>query len=53
VAEAPTTLLAELTDRVHSEFGFRLDPTHVALSGTCGKCSNDRQESDTPGDPNA
>jgi Fur family ferric uptake transcriptional regulator len=55
VAEAPTALLAELTDRVRGDFGFRLDPTHVALSGTCTKCANDRN--DTPqapsGEPNA
>jgi Fur family ferric uptake transcriptional regulator len=44
VTEAPTTLLAELTDRVDGEFGFRLDPTHVALSGTCATCANGRDE---------
>lgn len=57
VAEAPATLLAGLTEQVGRDFDFRLDPTHVALSGTCTKCANEREEHEhhpaTPGEPNA
>jgi Fur family ferric uptake transcriptional regulator len=39
VAEAPAGLLDALAGRLDTEFGFRLDATHVALSGTCRACA--------------
>jgi Fur family ferric uptake transcriptional regulator len=38
VIEQPTGLLARLTDDLRERCGFRLDATHLALSGTCGQC---------------
>jgi Fur family transcriptional regulator, ferric uptake regulator len=39
VAEVPTERLDELAGQLRTDFGFRLDATHVALSGTCAKCA--------------
>lgn len=36
--EAPTALLHDLTARLHDETGFRLDVSHLALSGLCRRC---------------
>jgi Fur family transcriptional regulator, ferric uptake regulator len=47
VAEAPAELLGELADRLRTAFEFRLDATHVALSGTCVQCG-DPQSGDRP-----
>ncbi|MFP5020861.1 Fur family transcriptional regulator [Pseudonocardia phyllosphaerae] len=49
VDEAPTELMAEVERRTRSEYGFRLDATHVALSGTCTDCV---AEHGAPGDTN-
>jgi len=38
VIDLPASLLDEVAARVHREHGFRLDPSHVALSGTCERC---------------
>lgn len=38
VDEAPTELLSAVSERTLTERGFRLDATHVALSGTCADC---------------
>jgi Fur family ferric uptake transcriptional regulator len=38
VTEIPTELMAELAGRLSADFGFELDVTHVALSGTCRGC---------------
>jgi Fur family ferric uptake transcriptional regulator len=39
VTEVPTELLDELAVRLHADHGFRLDATHVALSGACEDCA--------------
>lgn len=39
VAEVPTEMLDELAGQLRNGFGFRLDATHVALSGSCAKCA--------------
>ncbi|MDT7660943.1 MAG: Fur family transcriptional regulator, ferric uptake regulator [Pseudonocardiales bacterium] len=39
VAEVPSGLLDELAGRLDTDYGFRLDATHVALSGTCTNCT--------------
>lgn len=39
VDEAPTELLRAVSERTLAERGFRLDATHVALSGTCADCA--------------
>lgn len=39
VDEAPSGLLSEVADRTLADFGFRLDATHVALSGACAGCA--------------
>ena len=36
--EVPTGLLDELAGRLLAEYRFRLDATHVALSGSCADC---------------
>lgn len=41
VIEAPADLLAQVADRVDAEHGFRLDASHLALSGTCRECANE------------
>lgn len=38
VIEAPTDLMDGLTTRLWQELGFRLDASHVALSGRCRSC---------------
>lgn len=39
VAEVPPGLLDALVGRLDAEHGFRLDATHMALSGTCRNCA--------------
>lgn len=39
VAEVPTQVLDDLAVRLRGDHGFRLDATHVALSGTCADCA--------------
>jgi Fur family ferric uptake transcriptional regulator len=50
VLEAPTDLMDELTERLLRETGFRLDASHVALSGRCTACRDDGSAAD-PTDP--
>jgi Fur family ferric uptake transcriptional regulator len=38
VTEIPTEELTELTARLTAEYGFLLDPSHLALSGRCRSC---------------
>jgi Fur family transcriptional regulator, ferric uptake regulator len=38
VTEVPTDLLDDLAVRLRTDHGFRLDATHVALSGACADC---------------
>jgi Fur family transcriptional regulator, ferric uptake regulator len=38
VVEVPCELLAGLAGTLDDEYGFRLDASHVALSGTCRDC---------------
>jgi Fur family ferric uptake transcriptional regulator len=38
VAEVPCSLLDELAERLDQGHGFRLDASHLALSGTCRDC---------------
>lgn len=38
VIDLPGSLLDDVARRVADEYGFVLDPAHVALSGTCASC---------------
>lgn len=38
VLDAPEDLLTEARARLLDEFGFALDPSHVALTGRCARC---------------
>lgn len=40
VQEVPCGLLDDLAGTLRGEYGFKLDASHVALSGTCRKCLN-------------
>lgn len=42
LASMPVTTLGDTAERVLSVTGFVLDPTHVALSGTCPDCVGHR-----------
>jgi len=42
VVDLPADLLDDVAARVATEAGFLLDPTHVALSGTCAACTSAR-----------
>ena len=39
VTEIPIDELTELTARLAGEYGFTLDPSHLALSGRCRDCT--------------
>ena len=39
VEEAPRELMDELSGTLRSRYGFVLDASHLALSGTCGECT--------------
>jgi Fur family ferric uptake transcriptional regulator len=39
VIDLPATLLDDVARQVADDYGFVLDPSHVALSGTCATCS--------------
>ncbi|MGH3886196.1 MAG: Fur family transcriptional regulator [Pseudonocardiaceae bacterium] len=39
ITEVPTEETNELTERLLHRFGFLLDPSHLALSGCCGRCT--------------
>ena len=45
VAEVPCALLDELADRLDQGHGFRLDASHLALSGTCRECVAEQENS--------
>jgi Fur family ferric uptake transcriptional regulator len=49
VDEAPVDLMAAIAERAAVEHGFRLDATHVALSGTCAACqrAEDAEQTET------
>jgi Fe2+ or Zn2+ uptake regulation protein len=38
VIDLPASLLDDVAALVRSQHGFQLDPSHVALSGTCARC---------------
>lgn len=40
VTEIPTDELTELATRLAGEYGFTLDPSHLALSGRCRTCTS-------------
>jgi Fur family transcriptional regulator, ferric uptake regulator len=46
VVDLPADLLDALTASARDQFGFILDPLHVALSGTCRSCAHEQH---TPG----
>ena len=50
VAEAPVALLDEVGERLLAQAGFRLDPSHVALSGTCARCAESRRNGSPDGE---
>ena len=39
IAEIPTDELTALTAQLQDHFGFELDPSHLAMSGRCGRCA--------------
>jgi Fur family transcriptional regulator, ferric uptake regulator len=41
VLQASCGLLDGVADMLRDSIGFRLDATHLALSGTCGRCAED------------
>jgi Fur family transcriptional regulator, ferric uptake regulator len=41
VIDLPATLLDDVARQVADQHGFVLDPSHVALSGTCASCRTD------------
>jgi Fur family transcriptional regulator, ferric uptake regulator len=41
VVDLPGDLLDDAVGRVRETTGFRVEPAHVALSGTCASCSGD------------
>jgi len=49
VEEAPVEMMSALAERAAEQHGFRLDATHVALSGTCAEClrTEEAEESGT------
>ena len=47
VSEAPCGLLDGVAGVLRADSGFRLDATHLALSGTCGRCAQDVTEDAT------
>lgn len=50
VDEASAELLSDVARRTLAEFGFHLDATHVALSGTCAGCADDEKSHDDNAD---
>jgi Fur family ferric uptake transcriptional regulator len=46
VEEIPTSVLDELGGRLRQRHGFRLDATHVALSGACADCATKDETKD-------
>lgn len=44
LASMPVATLGDTAERVLSVTGFVLDPTHVALSGTCPDCTRHRHD---------
>lgn len=38
VLDAPADTMTAVQDRLAEDYGFRLDPGHTALLGTCGRC---------------
>lgn len=44
VGEIDTAALDELAASLAERTGFRLDPTHVALSGLCRTCATDAED---------
>ncbi len=39
VTEVPTAEVAEFIGQLQNRYGFVLDPSHLALSGRCGRCA--------------
>jgi Fur family transcriptional regulator, ferric uptake regulator len=39
INEVPPNELSGLIERLHQRFGFALDPSHLALSGRCSRCT--------------
>jgi Fur family ferric uptake transcriptional regulator len=45
VVEVPPATLDDLAERLATEFAFRLDPSHLALTGACESCATERSPS--------
>lgn len=45
VDEIPTEELAEVAEQLQQRYGFRLDASHLALSGHCRECVTAEQDS--------
>jgi Fur family ferric uptake transcriptional regulator len=43
VEEVPCALLDTLAGTLRDDYGFKLDASHVALSGTCRECLNEEK----------
>jgi Fur family transcriptional regulator, ferric uptake regulator len=39
IVELPPAALADVVERLHDDYGFAVDVTHVALSGLCADCA--------------
>lgn len=36
----PDDMLGDLSDRIERATGFVIEPSHVAINGTCADCAN-------------
>lgn len=50
VEEVSPDEMDELAGRLAERYGFRLDPTHLALSGYCKRCDHDDTDDDQVAD---
>jgi Fur family ferric uptake transcriptional regulator len=50
ISEVPPVVLAELSGRLETEQGFRIDIGHVALFGVCGGCGERHRPGGKAGD---
>jgi Fur family transcriptional regulator, ferric uptake regulator len=53
VVEVPPAMLDDLAAALRERSGFRLDATHLALSGTCASCASAADDTDEEEEPTA
>lgn len=49
VVDVPATVMGPVADRVARDYGFALEPSHLALGGLCAACSDDAEADALPG----